>query len=80
MSENRALLAIHELFSGYKNCLVLKNITLQLDSGSAITIVGRNGAGKSTLLKSILSQAKKDKGSVVFNNHDITSLDYTTWY
>lgn len=49
----KAVIEIEKLFCGYQDKVILKNITLRLERGNHIGIVGFNGAGKSTLLKTL---------------------------
>ena len=50
---------------------ILKNITLEVDSGEIVTILGKNGAGKTTLLNCILKLIKFEKGEILFCNKNI---------
>ena len=50
----------------------LDNITLKVDEGDFITVIGSNGAGKSTLLNCIAGSFYPDTGSIVINNCDVT--------
>ncbi len=50
----------------------LNNISLQIDEGDFVTVIGSNGAGKSTLLNCIAGSFFPDSGSIVINNCDVT--------
>ena len=52
----------------------LKGITLDIEEGKIIGIIGRNGSGKTTLLKSIAGIFSPDKGSINLHNHSISLL------
>ena len=52
----------------------LENLSLHLDKGDFVTIVGSNGAGKSTLFNAISGSFLLDKGSVILEGRDITFL------
>ena len=55
----------------------LDGVTLHLDDGDFITIIGSNGAGKSTLLNAIAGTWPIDSGSIVIDGRDVTGLpDY----
>lgn len=58
------LLEISDLCFSYGANRVLKNLSLALDSGEILGIIGENGAGKSTLVKSILSIVKPSSGNI----------------
>ena len=56
---------------------VLTNLTLQLDKGDFVTILGSNGAGKSTLFNTIAGTYLPDSGKITLDGKDITRLpDY----
>jgi zinc transport system ATP-binding protein len=55
---------IDELFFSYGSLSVLENISLDIEAGEFIGIVGPNGGGKSTLLKVMLGLLSPDKGTV----------------
>lgn len=60
----------------------LKNITITIDRGEYIAIVGKSGSGKSTLLNMLTGIDHPDEGSVIINNQKVHSLsenDLATW-
>ena len=64
-------LKINNLSKKIYNNKILKNITLEVDSGELVTILGENGAGKTTLLNCILKLIKFEKGEILFCNKNI---------
>jgi len=56
---------------------VLKDITLKLDSGRSLVIVGPSGSGKSTLLNIIGALDRPTKGQVLLDGQDLSKLDDT---
>ncbi len=50
----------------------LNNISLRIDEGDFVTVIGSNGAGKSTLLNCIAGGFFPDEGTVSINGHDVT--------
>lgn len=52
----------------------LNNLSLTVNDGDFITIIGSNGAGKSTLFNSIAGDFITDTGKIIFNNLDITMM------
>jgi len=54
---------------------VLKGITLEVNPGESVGIVGTSGSGKSTLLRLLLRQYDPDRGSVSIDGHDVRELE-----
>ena len=52
----------------------LQNVSLTLESGDFVTVIGSNGAGKSTLLNVISGTYEADSGKVLLDDKDITYL------
>jgi branched-chain amino acid transport system ATP-binding protein len=52
----------------------LKNLSLKVEQGSIVTLIGANGAGKTTTLKTISGLLRAKNGSIIFKNQDITRL------
>ncbi len=66
------LLQIQDLFSSYGRVEALRNISIEIERGEIVALVGANGAGKSTLLKIISGVHALTQGSVHFNGADIS--------
>lgn len=66
MSTTDALLAVQDLDSGYGEAMVLKQLSLSLQAGEILAILGKNGMGKSTLLKTLMGFIRPKKGSVSY--------------
>lgn len=56
---------------------VLRNLSLRINQGDFVTVIGSNGAGKSSLLNIISGDLQPDAGRVVINDNDVTCLP--TW-
>lgn len=54
--------------------VALSNVSLKLEEGDFVTLIGGNGAGKSTLLNCIAGVYPVDKGSIIIDGMDITKL------
>jgi len=50
----------------------LHNVTLQIDKGEFVVMIGSNGSGKSTLLNIVAGAEKCSSGSITINNNDVT--------
>ena len=55
--------------------LVLKDISIKIEPNEFVAIVGGSGSGKSTLVRILLGFEKPETGTVLFDNHDINSVD-----
>jgi branched-chain amino acid transport system ATP-binding protein len=68
------LLVVNDLYSGYSKINILWGISLEVDFGQKVALVGSNGGGKSTLLKTIAGILKPHRGTLTFEENDITHL------
>jgi branched-chain amino acid transport system ATP-binding protein len=68
------MLAVDKLSTYYGSIQALKNITLHVQQGEVVTILGTNGAGKSTLMKTISGLIKPRTGTIHFLDRDVTNL------
>jgi len=67
---------IHKSYGEYENKIeVLKGIDLNINDGDFIVILGPSGSGKSTLLNIVSGLEKPDKGSVFYDDKEITNLN-----
>jgi branched-chain amino acid transport system ATP-binding protein len=66
-----AMLEINGLHAFYGNIHALKGISIDVDEGEIVTLIGANGAGKSTTLKAISGLLKPRHGSVHLNGEDL---------
>ena len=67
-----SLLSVRDLDVHYGDFQAIYGLTVTIDEGETLAIIGANGAGKSTLLKSIAGQVTPTAGSVTFADVDIT--------
>ncbi|NDJ34568.1 MAG: ABC transporter ATP-binding protein [Chloroflexi bacterium] len=66
------MLSIDDLSSYYGQIQALKGISLAVEQGEIVALVGANGAGKTTLLNSISGLMQPREGCITFDGHDIT--------
>jgi branched-chain amino acid transport system ATP-binding protein len=66
-----ALLEIHDLHTYYGNIAALKGISLEVNDGEVVTLIGSNGAGKSTTLRSISGLTPPREGTIKFDGKEI---------
>jgi lipoprotein-releasing system ATP-binding protein len=75
MNQSSKLLVAKDIWKNYGPVAVLKGVSLEIDKGELVSIVGASGAGKSTLLYIVSSLEKADKGEVFFNGQAVTELN-----
>ena len=68
------MLEVKGLYAGYGPLVVLQDISLRLERGEAVSIVGANGAGKTTLVRALCGLIKVRNGTVVKDGADITDI------
>ena len=68
------LLAIEALRAGYGEAVVLPGMTLSLQDGQVLALLGRNGTGKTTLINSIVGITRRFSGTVALGGTDVTTL------
>ena len=68
------LLSLEKLSTGYGEATVLQQVSLALEEGSSLALLGRTGMGKSTLLASIIGVTRWLGGSIRFGGRDISRL------
>lgn len=70
------MIEIQQLSKRFGKLQVLNNVSLKLNKGECVALIGPNGCGKTTLIKSILGMVVPDSGTILFNqkpiNKDVT--------
>jgi branched-chain amino acid transport system ATP-binding protein len=69
-----ALLEIRELIVLYGEIEALRGVTIAVDEGKVVTLLGANGAGKSTTLRAISGLSKPAAGEILFDGQSIAGL------
>jgi len=69
-----ALLEVTDLHAHYGAIEALKGVSLTVDEGEVVTLIGSNGAGKSTTLRCIAGLTPASAGTLTFAGHDITRV------
>ena len=69
-----ALLKIENLHTYYGHVHALKGISLEVDEGEIVTLIGANGAGKTTTLRTISGLIRPREGRIEFDGQDINGL------
>src|SRR6516162_889038 len=71
-AQERPLLEVHRLSTGYGETQALWDISLKVMPGEMVAMVGANGAGKSTMLSALSGLLPIWEGTIMFAAHDIT--------
>ncbi|MGA9671932.1 MAG: ABC transporter ATP-binding protein [Terracidiphilus sp.] len=73
-SENVPILAVRNLHKSFEGHRVLNGISLSVNRGETLAVLGRSGTGKSVLLRLIIGLVEPDSGSVCIHGQDISRL------
>ena len=68
------MLVVDDVFSGYGKSQVLHGVSLSVNEGEIVALIGANGAGKTTLLKTISGLIQTQSGTIRFQNTEIQNL------
>jgi branched-chain amino acid transport system ATP-binding protein len=68
------LLEISDIHTYYGNIQALRGISISVEDGEIVTLIGANGAGKTTILNSISGLLRPRSGRIVYDGRDLTSV------
>ena len=68
------MLAVKDIHAYYGQAHILSDVSLQVNAGEVVVLLGRNGAGKSTTMKSIIGLVRPAKGEVSFQGERIEQM------
>jgi branched-chain amino acid transport system ATP-binding protein len=69
------MLEVRDIHTYYGPSHVLQGVSLRIDRGEIVTLIGRNGAGKTTTLKSIMAITPPRRGEISFLGDTLSGLD-----
>lgn len=69
------MLEVKDLHVNYGAVHALNGISLHVDDGEIVSLIGANGAGKTTTLRTITGLKKAASGSVMFDGHDLRKAE-----
>lgn len=72
------MLEVEAVTCGYGKVSAIRNMTINIDKGELVALIGANGAGKSTTLRTISGLLKPTAGRILFNGEDITGASPRT--
>ena len=68
------MLDVREINVSYGNIRALRDVSLRVESGEIVTIIGANGAGKSTILKTLVGLLRSNTGDILFEGQSVRNL------
>ena len=68
------LLRISDLRAGYGEAIVLQDVSLSLDEGQTLALLGRNGTGKTTLINTLAGATRQHGGTIVLAGRNLHTL------
>ncbi len=68
------LLEVHDINTYYGLSHILFDVSLEVDKGEVVVLLGRNGAGKTTTMRSVMGLTPPKSGAVIFNGRDVTGM------
>lgn len=71
-----SVLEIKNLVAGYGPITALHGVSLHVEQGELVSLVGANGAGKSTLLSSIIGLVKVSEGEIIYEGENLVGKKY----
>ena len=69
-----ALISLQNVCKAFGGKVVLRDLTLDVQRGESVVIVGGSGTGKSVMLKHMIGLVKPDRGSVIIDGEDLTTM------
>jgi ABC-type branched-subunit amino acid transport system ATPase component len=73
-SDGQPLLEVKDIYAGYLDFDILEGVSLHVNPGEIVGVIGPNGAGTSTVFKALSGFIKVRQGRVLFDSHDITDF------
>src|SRR3954451_19967693 len=70
-----AFIELKNVFKRFGKLVVLKGLTLSIEQGQSLVVIGASGTGKSVLLKHIVGLLRPDSGEIWVDGHEVNRLD-----
>ena len=68
------LLRVEKVAKSFSRRRVVDGVSLEVDRGEIVGLLGRNGAGKTTTFRMVIGLVRPEEGKVFFNGSDVSSL------
>ena len=69
------LLSVQGISVSYGAVVALDGVSIRVDEGEAVSVIGSNGAGKTTLMKTVAGLLRARRGTITFGGGDITGIE-----
>ena len=70
--DTEPLLKLNDVYTNYGQIRALQGVTIEVDKGEIVTLIGANGAGKTTTLKTVCGLLHPRQGTVTFDGQDVS--------
>lgn len=71
------MIRVEHIYKSFETKPVLQDVSLEIQEGETLAIIGRSGSGKSVLMKHLIGLLKPDRGRVLVNGIDINEIPYS---
>ncbi len=68
------MIHLQNITIGYKDNILLRDVSVTMPTGKLIALIGRNGSGKSTLLRAIAGLGEVRQGTILLNGHNLEAM------
>ena len=68
------MINLHKVSKSYSKNKVLSDVSLKVEAGEFVSIVGQSGAGKTTMVRILIGEEKIDEGQIFVGDWDITKI------
>ena len=69
------LLALQDVTAGYGDAVIIEDISLAVEEGASLAVLGRNGVGKTTLLRTLLGATRRFAGEIKWRGQSLARVD-----
>src|SRR5215217_48550 len=69
-----SMLDVSQVTTGYGRTMIVRDVSLAIETGEIVAIVGRNGVGKTTLMKAIIGLLTLARGTIAFAGENISAV------
>ncbi|HLU20812.1 MAG TPA: ATP-binding cassette domain-containing protein [Pusillimonas sp.] len=69
------ILSLQGVTAGYGDAVIIEDISLAVEQGASLAVLGRNGVGKTTLLRTVLGATRQFRGDIQWRGKSLASVD-----